>query len=72
MLYKVFMAQLRNPTKGDWPLIVQKDLEDLNIKYTFDEIKKMKQERFKDIVKKACKSYSLTTLLKLKEKHKKR
>ena len=29
---------MRNPTKGDWPELVKKDLIDLNLNYSFKDI----------------------------------
>ena len=68
ILYKVFVAQMRNPTKGDWPQIVKKDLTDLNINFSFEEIKK---DKFKKIVKEACKKYSFKKLMNKKDRHEK-
>ena len=47
MLANVFKVQLRNPLKDDWIEIVKKDLDDLIIKESFDEIAQMKAEIFK-------------------------
>ena len=71
MLFKVFSAQIRNPTKGDWPQLVNQDLKDFNINLSFDQIKIMKSAKFKKVVKEACKSYTFKLLMKDKEKHKK-
>ena len=59
MLAKVFRAQMRRPSKGDWIELVQKDLEDFKINLSFDEIKKMNQIIFKKKVIQACKTYTL-------------
>jgi hypothetical protein len=40
MLYSVFMAQWKNPTKDDWTVQVQKDLQDLEIDMSLEEMKK--------------------------------
>ena len=71
MLYKVFISQIRNPTKGDWPQIVKKDLADFNITFSFEEIKKIKKDKFKRIVKEACKKYSYKKLMNKKAGHEK-
>ena len=68
MLFKVFNAQLRNPTKGDWPEIVKKDLVDFDIKLSFEQIKAMKKNKFKKIVKEACKAFSFKKLMNEKQK----
>ena len=36
MLPRVFRAQIRNPTKGDWPELVKKDLEDFKINLSLE------------------------------------
>ena len=38
---------MRNPLKDDWVEIVKKDLEDFNIKLSFDEISKLKANNLK-------------------------
>ena len=63
MLPKVFRAQLRRPVKGDWTEIVKKDLEDFDIKLSFDEIRRKTKDSFKKIVIEACKKYSFKNLL---------
>ena len=51
MLYSVFMAQWKNPTKDDWTVQVQKDLQDLEIDMSLEEMKKKSQWSFKRLVK---------------------
>ena len=53
---------IRKPTKGDWIYLVKKDLLDLNISESFDEIAKLTKNSFKKKVKEACKIFSLKTL----------
>ena len=50
---------------------MKNDLDDFQIKLSFNEIKSMKKENFKKAVKEACKRYVFQKLLKLKEGHKK-
>ena len=50
------MAQLENPSKNDWSEQVLKDLEDLNLHLSIDDIKEMSETVFKDKVKKSVKS----------------
>ena len=40
MLSNVFQNQIRHPLKGDWVEIVKRDLQDFNINYSFEQIKK--------------------------------
>ena len=71
LLSRFFKAQNGNLSKGDWSEIVKKDLSDFSLKFTFDQIKHMKYEKFKSIVKKACKIYTLNHLLLTKSSHRK-
>ena len=71
MLSRVFQAQLRRPSKGDWCEIVKEDLQDFGIKFTFEEIRNMKPDMFKKKVNLACREYSFKKLLKEKGKHSK-
>ena len=71
MLSKVFQTQLKYPAKDDWTVQVQKDLLDLEINLTFEEMKKRSHDSFKRYVKIKTKEYSLDYLLNLKEKHSK-
>ena len=71
LLFRFFKAQNRNPSKGDWSEIVKQDIADFSLNLTFDEIKRLKYAKFKTIVKKACKIYTLNRLLLIKSSHKK-
>ena len=71
MLYRVFKAMMRNPSKGDWIELVQKDLIDYEIGESFEQIGKIKAETFKKKVKKAGRKYSFNKLITEKLKHKK-
>ena len=44
MLTNVFKVQLINPLNDDWIEIVKKDLDNFNIKESFDEIAQIKAE----------------------------
>ena len=50
---KFFHSQDSNPVKNDWVLTCREDLENLNINLSFEEIKDLSKEKFKNIVKKA-------------------
>ena len=71
MLSKVFYAQWKYPAKDDWTTQVQKDLLDLNIDLSIEEMKKKSPGSFKRLVKLKTKEYTLDHLLKIKEKHSK-
>ena len=68
MLPKVFRAQLRRPTKGDWSEIVEKDLNDFEIKFNLEDIQKTKESVFKKRVIDACKKFTLKQLLSKQDK----
>ena len=68
LLSRVFAAQCENPVPNDWCLKVKQDLIDFEINYNFEDIKHMKKEQFKKVVKKACKNKAFEYLLKEKEK----
>ena len=51
MIYKVFNATSEHPIKNDFVQTCQKYLDTLDIKMTFDTIKKMSEYKFKKIVK---------------------
>ena len=46
LINHVYLAQKRRPIKDDWFLTVQKDLNDLNIELSENEIKAMKKQKF--------------------------
>merc|ERR1712115_312881 len=45
------MLQLNNPLKGDWVTTCLKDLAELEINYSFEEIRNMTKHKFKNIIK---------------------
>ena len=71
MLYKVFQAQTRDTLKGDWVDIVRKDLKDIGINDTFEEIAKKKEETFKKQVTKAGQIYTFRKLKNEKDRRSK-
>ena len=52
LLYRVYSAMKNEPIKGDWINIVRKDMEEMDIKFSDDEISMMSKTDFKSIVKK--------------------
>ena len=46
------MAQMRNPTKGDWVTSGLEDIEELEKYLDIEEVKNMSKNQFKTIVKK--------------------
>ena len=51
LLFCFFMAQLRNPTKGDWVTTVMEEMDELEIGLQLDDIKNMTKNSFRKIVK---------------------
>ena len=71
MLYKFFITQWHNPTKGDWSLQVRADLEDLDIPCSFEFIKSKSTNTFKTLVKKKVQSFAFKSLKSKQQKHSK-
>ena len=60
---KFFKLQLQQPIKSDWVSMCRKDLKELNIELTLDEIKTMPKESFSKIIKSKISEISLKYLL---------
>ena len=69
MLAKFFTVQWKYPTKEDWTIQVQRDLEDFEITKNLEQIKSMSKNVFKKLVKVKAKKYAFNYLLKLKSTH---
>ena len=67
LLYRFFMAQLSNPTKGDWVTEAIEDIDYLDLKLDLEDIRSMSKSRFKKIVKCKTKQKALDYLLGKKE-----
>ena len=68
---KAFEIQKLMPTKNDWVLQLQKDLDECRITLPEESIKKMKKEAFKNLVKKQIKLITMEYLMNLRQKHSK-
>jgi hypothetical protein len=68
---KVFVAQRNNPSKGDWILLVQEDMEKYNIGLSEPQITSMSMLDFKKLIRKHIRKYSFQELTNLKIAHKK-
>ena len=68
---KVFMTQKSLPIRNDWVIQLQSDLEQCKITLTEEEIKSMKKEQFKNLVKKKIKMLATEYLVGLRSKHSK-
>jgi hypothetical protein len=51
MIHKFLMLQITQPTRGDWASTCQDDLKQLEIGETYEDIKFMKINKFRQIVK---------------------
>ena len=71
MLRDCFAAQHEDPTRGDWVSTVQADLEELDIKMTFSDIRSISANSFKNIVKKQIKIKALEYLQQCQQNHSK-
>ena len=71
MLSRFFWAQWKNPVRGDWTETVKKDLQDLEMNVDLDQIRKIKKEPFKSLVKKACRKAAFNFLIGKKNEHSK-
>ena len=60
---KIFYLQFEKPTRGDWASTCKKDIEKLNLKVTFEEIKSMKKQQFTQMLKKRIREEALKYLL---------
>ena len=56
LMKKFFNAQLENSGKTDWTFQVAKDMEELEIKSTMEEIKLMSKNMFKEYIRKKVES----------------
>ena len=71
LIHQVLQAQMKNPSKNDFILTVKKDLKELNIHLSMEDIKTLSKESLKKFVKEQVAVKSLLFLYYLKEKHSK-
>ena len=65
---QVLQAQIDDPIKGDWILTVMDDLKSFGLSHlSMDNIKIMKKEKFKELIRKSCKSTAFTFLMNEKQ-----
>ena len=69
LIYRVFNAQKNNPSRNDWTLTVEKDLEDLEIMLDLEEIQTLTRFQFKNFLKKSITEKDIEYLNKVKMKH---
>ena len=71
LLWKVFEAQMNNPTKGDWYLQVVQDLKDYDISTDLNKLTSFSKDSFKKLVKSKQEIAALKYLNNIKSKHSK-
>ena len=71
LLKRFYIAQKLSRTKNDWTELVEKDKSDLGIDLTDDEISRMKESEFKNIVNIAATKMTLLNLNKTADSHSK-
>ena len=69
LLKNFFQAQCDQPTRGDWVSTVKQDLTEVNIDMSFEEIRNVSKEAFKDLVKDRIQKLALVYLKKLQQTH---
>ena len=55
MIKRVFQSQIKNKSKKDWITTILKDIEELNLNVTFEDIKKMSKGHWTNIIKESIK-----------------
>ena len=60
---RIFSLQLEKPKRGDWASSCLNDMEKLNIKLTFEEIRSIKKTKFMKILKEKVRDAALKYLL---------
>ena len=71
MLGRFFRVQWNNPCRGDWTEMVRKDLLDLKILLSIEEIKEMSKTEYERLIKEKVRLYAFEELIDRKNKHKK-
>ena len=61
-IYQFFKAQQNKPEKKDWVSTCKKNIEDLNLNVTFEEIKAMKDQKFRKMIKEQIRKKALEYL----------
>ena len=71
LVKRVYLAQKRKPTKNDWYLTVQKDIQEIELNISEEIIGKMKKDKFKKVLKQKIIDASLKYLNLIKDTHSK-
>ena len=67
-IYRMYHLQLENPKRGDWASTCRKNMEDLNVNLSNEEIRKMSKNVFKNLIRKKCKEKGFEYLMKRRGK----
>ena len=67
MLYKFFIIQWGNPTRGDWSELVKEDLTDFKVGTNLDNIRMQRNHSLKKLVKERAKDHVFETLITKKD-----
>ena len=68
VLFKCLKAMMKSTLRGDWLELVTKDLKDLDIKLSYEEIEKFSKEDLKELVKEQTEIKAFGHLMGIKEK----
>ena len=71
LLSKFFKAQVDDPIKGDWASQVKEDMTNLNMEMTFDDLKALSKETFKQTIKKHVRETAFKGLKEIQDSHSK-
>ena len=62
MISKFFETQRKNPTRKDWVTTVKNDLEELKMDLTFEDIKVLRKNEFKAMIKRKIQNKAMENL----------
>ena len=71
LTHRIVMAQKDDPSPGDFVNLVAKDLQDMEIDMSFKDVKEMRADSFKALIKKKTKDTAFKRLKYLQSKHSK-
>ena len=69
LISQVLWAQVDQPVKGDWYIVVKEDLQDIGLSHlSFENIKSMTEEQLRTMLKLKIRETAFSKLLEMKEK----
>ena len=71
VIRRVYIAQKKNPIKGDWVQMIEDDMKNLQINVSDANIADMSEYEFKKLIKNQIRQHTFTELLNSQLKHKK-